>query len=166
MLVTSIFFFSHNVFYPRKRNFNVLSTFDLPSANAFNLGKPNILLSGKGLRIMKLMILKSAKILALLNWILTTMNKWSARLLYRLINCTGDNLGFNVTLIAKVISWQSVTHVFPGFLTPVLIHFFFPKPLTVFLTYFCRGERRKYARKKVCLNRGSNSQSPGHESDK
>ena len=31
-------------------------------------------------------------------------------------------LGFNTTLTAKVISWQSVTHnyVFPGFLTPVL----------------------------------------------
>ena len=33
------------------------------------------------------------------------------------------------------------------------------------LTYFCRGERRKYAGKKSRLNRGSNSQPPGHESD-
>ena len=57
-------------------------------------------------------------------------------------------LGFNATLTAKVISWRSVTHVFPGF-----------------LTCFSRGERRKYARKKSCLNRGSNSQPPGHESD-
>ena len=56
-------------------------------------------------------------------------------------------------------------HVFPGFLTPVLTQRLFPKPLSTFLTCFCRGERRKYAGKKVCLNRGSNSQPPGHESD-
>ena len=56
-------------------------------------------------------------------------------------------------------------HVFPGFLTPVLTQLFFPKPLTTFLTCFCRGERQKYAGKKVRLNRGSNSQPPGHESD-
>ena len=49
-------------------------------------------------------------------------------------------LGFNATLTAKVISWQSVTHVFPGFLTPVLTQLFFPKPPTSFLTCFCRGE--------------------------
>ena len=55
--------------------------------------------------------------------------------------------------------------VFPGFLTPVLTQLFFPKPQTTFLTCFCRGERRKYAGKKVRFNRGSNSQPPGHESD-
>ena len=48
---------------------------------------------------------------------------------------------------------------------PVLTQLFFPKPPTTFLTCFCRGERRKYARKKVRLNRGWNSQPPGHESD-
>ena len=57
------------------------------------------------------------------------------------------------------------THVFPGFLTPVLTQLFFPKPPTTFLTCFCRGERRKYAGKKSRLNRGSNSQPQGHESD-
>ena len=51
-----------------------------------------------------------------------------------------------------------------GFLSSVT-KLFFPKPPTTFLTYFCRGERRKYAGKKVCLNRGSNSKPPGHESD-
>ena len=56
-------------------------------------------------------------------------------------------------------------HVFPGFLTPVLTQLLFPKPPTTFLTCFCRGERQKYARKKSRLNRGSNSQPPGHESD-
>ena len=74
-------------------------------------------------------------------------------------------LGFNATLTAKVISWRSVRHMFPGFLTPVLTQLFFAKPPTTFLTCFCRGERRKYAGKKSRLNRGSNSQPPGHESD-
>ena len=57
------------------------------------------------------------------------------------------------------------TYVFPGFLTPVLTQLFFPRPPTTFLTYLCRGERRKYAGKKSRLNQGSNSQPPGHESD-
>ena len=43
-------------------------------------------------------------------------------------------------------------HVFPGLLTPVLPQLFFPKPPTSFLTCFCRGEGRKYARKKVKNN--------------
>ena len=42
----------------------------------------------------------------------------------------------------------------------------FPKPQTTFLTCFSRGKRQKYAGKKVCLRRVSNSQPPGHESDK
>ena len=56
-------------------------------------------------------------------------------------------------------------HVFPGFLSPVQKQLFFPKSPTTFLTCFCRGERRKYAGKKVRLNGGLNSQPPGHESD-
>ena len=56
-------------------------------------------------------------------------------------------------------------YVFPGFPTAVLTQLFFPKPPTTFLTCFCRGERRKYARKKSRLNQGWNSQPPGHESD-
>ena len=59
----------------------------------------------------------------------------------------------------------SDAYVFPGFLTPALTQLFFPEPPTTFLTCFCRGERRKYARKKSSLFRGSNSQPPGHESD-
>ena len=51
-------------------------------------------------------------------------------------------------------------HVFPGFLTTL-----FPKPPTTFLSCFYRGEWRKYAGKKARLNRGSNSQQPGHEFD-
>ena len=31
-----------------------------------------------------------------------------------------------------LFSWWSVTHMFPGFLTPVLTQLFFPKPLTPF----------------------------------
>ena len=42
---------------------------------------------------------------------------------------------------------------------------FFPKPLTTFLTYFSRVERRKYAREKGCLNWVLNPQPAGHESD-
>ena len=57
------------------------------------------------------------------------------------------------------------THVFPGFFTPVLTQLFFPKPPTTFSTCFCRGEGWKYAGKKSRLNRGSNLQPPGHESD-
>ena len=56
-------------------------------------------------------------------------------------------------------------HVFPGFLTPVLIPLSFPKPPTTFLRCFSRGERRKYAGKKVCLKRVSNSQPLVYESD-
>ena len=56
-------------------------------------------------------------------------------------------------------------YVFPGFLTPVLTQLYFPKPPTTFLTCFCNGERRKYAGKKICLNRGLYSQPPCHESD-
>ena len=67
-------------------------------------------------------------------------------------------LRFNATLTAKVISWRSVTHMFPGFSHT--------STSTTFLsTCFCRGERRKYTGKKSRLNRGSNSQPPGHESD-
>ena len=41
-------------------------------------------------------------------------------------------------LTAKVISWQSMTHIiiFPGFLTPELT-----KPQTTFVTCFSKGER-------------------------
>ena len=58
-------------------------------------------------------------------------------------------------------------YVFPGFLTPVLTQLFIPKPLTTFLTCFCRDERQKYTGKKSCLNLGWNPQLhvPGHESD-
>ena len=75
---------------------------------------------------------------------------WCMRSLVQLVV-----LGFNATLTVKA---YHDAHVFPGFLTPVLTRLFFPNPKTAFLTCFCRGERRKCAGKKVCLNRGSNSQ--------
>ena len=56
-------------------------------------------------------------------------------------------------------------YVFPGFLTQALKQLFFRKPPTTFLACFCRGKMRKYPGKKICLNRGLNSQPPGHESD-
>ena len=58
-----------------------------------------------------------------------------------------------------------MAYVFPGFVTPELTKLLFPKPPTTFLTYFNRREKRKYAGKKFQVNRVSNSQSPGHESD-
>ena len=59
----------------------------------------------------------------------------------------------------------SDAHVFPGFLTLVPTQLFFPKLNRLLYSHASAGERRKYAGKKVCLNRGSKSQSPGHESD-
>ena len=49
MLVTSIFSFSHSVFYLSPYNFNFSVSFILSSANAFNLGWSKILLFGKQL---------------------------------------------------------------------------------------------------------------------
>ena len=46
MLVTSIFSFSHNVFYHSPTKFQFSVTFNLSSANAFNLDKAKILSSG------------------------------------------------------------------------------------------------------------------------
>ena len=48
--VTSIFSFSHSVFYDiLKTNFNILVTFMLSSANALNLDQSKILSFGKGI---------------------------------------------------------------------------------------------------------------------
>ena len=57
------------------------------------------------------------------------------------------------------------THVFSGFLTPVQTLLSFKSYQVLFSHAFSRGERQKYAGKKVCLNGVSNSQPPGHESD-
>ena len=51
MLVTSIFSFSHNVFYPSQDKFQFLSLFFLSSANAFNLDLTKILSFRKELNI-------------------------------------------------------------------------------------------------------------------
>ena len=56
-------------------------------------------------------------------------------------------------------------HVLPGFLTPVLTQRSFQSHRLLFLHASAESERRIYAGKKVGLNRGSNSQPPGHESD-
>ena len=53
-------------------------------------------------------------------------------------------------------------HVFPGFFTPVLTLISFQVHRLLFSHAF---NRRKYGGKKVCLNRVSNSQPPGHEFD-
>ena len=56
-------------------------------------------------------------------------------------------------------------HVFPGFFKPVLTLLSFQSHRLLFSHAFSRGERQKYLEKKVRLNRISNSQPPGHESD-
>ena len=43
------------------------------------------------------------------------------------------------------------SHVFPGFLTPVLTKLVSPKSLTTFLTCFCWGKRQKYKRVQKCM---------------
>ena len=53
-------------------------------------------------------------------------------------------------------------HVFPGFLTPVLTQLSFQSHRLLFSH---ASAEVRYAGKKVCLNRVSNSQPPGHESD-
>ena len=56
-------------------------------------------------------------------------------------------------------------HVFPGFLTPVLIQLFFPRPPDYFSHMPLQRGEAKITGKKVRLDRGSNSQLQGHESD-
>ena len=64
-------------------------------------------------------------------------------------------LGFNATLTVKVISWRSVTHMCFLAFSHHYEYRFLSKAT----------ERRKNARTKVRLNRVSNSQPPGLESD-
>ena len=56
-------------------------------------------------------------------------------------------------------------HMFPDFLTPVLTQLSFQSHRLLFLTCFSRGDSRKYAGKKVRLNRVSNLQPPGDNSE-
>ena len=74
-------------------------------------------------------------------------------------------LRFNATITPKFISWRSVTHMCSWLSHTSTNTNFFPKPPTTFLTCFSRVVRQKYAVKKFRLNRVSNSQPPGHESD-
>ena len=69
----------------------------------------------------------------------------------RLVGC----IGFNTTLTAKVISWHGDAHCVSWlFDTSILLtQLFFPKPPTTFLICFCRGEKRKYAVRKVASTR-------------
>ena len=56
-------------------------------------------------------------------------------------------------------------HVFPGFLTPILTQISFQSHRLLFSHALAEVRRRKYAAKKFRLNRVSNSQPLGHESD-
>ena len=101
-----------------------------------------------------------------LTWVHTTCKSFRSPLHREWLICSFKSwlvaVGFNSS--GHIIAVDGA-QVFPGFFTPVLTQLFFPKPPTTFLTWFCRGERRKYVGKKVCLNRGLNSQPPDHESD-
>ena len=57
------------------------------------------------------------------------------------------------------------THVFPGFLTPVLLQISFQSHQLLFSHALAEVRGEKYARKKFRLNRVSNSQLPVHESN-
>ena len=56
-------------------------------------------------------------------------------------------------------------HVFPDLRIPILTQLFFPKPPSTLLTCLSRRRRRKYAEETDRLNRVSNSQQRGHESE-
>ena len=51
MLRTNIFSISLHVYYPIRKNCNILATLKLPSANAFNLDKAKILSASIGLTL-------------------------------------------------------------------------------------------------------------------
>ena len=53
---TSIFSFSHNVFYPIRERNHHFSNINLSSANAFNMDLSENLLGGKRLHILKFLI--------------------------------------------------------------------------------------------------------------
>ena len=55
--------------------------------------------------------------------------------------------------------------MFHGFLTPVLTQFSYQSHRLLFSHASAKARGEKYAGKKSRLNRGSNSQPPGHESD-
>ena len=58
MLLTSIFFFSHNIFYPMNDNFNVLTKIYFVVCKCFfNLDKPKMLSSGKRLNFLLIKII-------------------------------------------------------------------------------------------------------------
>ena len=68
---------------------------------------------------------------------------FESHLFYRL-QMLSIRTGLKFCRLAVGDSWLSHTSSYTTF---------FPKPLTTFITFYSRGERRKYAGKKVCLNR-------------
>ena len=75
-------------------------------------------------------------------------------------------LGLNATLTAKVISWRSVKHMcFLPFSHQYYHNYSFQSHRLLFSHASAELRGEKIAGKKSRLNWGSNSQSPGHESD-
>ena len=62
--------------------------------------------------------------------------------------------GFNATLTAKVMSWRSVIHVFPGFLTPVLTQISFQSHQLLF-SYASAEERGENTPERKILSTGN-----------
>ena len=77
MLVTSIFSFSRNVFYPSQKEFLCLSHIYLSSAKASNLDKSKILLFGKG-NLDSLVHLKNRASIDLYPYDVTFVNKYQS----------------------------------------------------------------------------------------
>ena len=74
-------------------------------------------------------------------------------------------LGFNATLTTKVISWRSVTHVcFLAFSHQCYHKFSFQSHKLLF-SHASAKVRGENTPERSRLNRGSNSQPPGHESN-
>ena len=75
-------------------------------------------------------------------------------------------LRFTATLTAKVIMAVSEAHVCVSWLSDTSTSTIFLSKATDYFSHmFLQSWEAKYAGKKVRLNRGSNSQPPGHRSD-
>ena len=141
MLVASIFSFSHMVFYPSNTWINFCAIFKLTFATAFNLKNFVVWYCVQG-SMLYLTTKFSTSVYSRKVESIVAVTKLSWLVV----------LGLNATLTAKVISWQSVTHVFSDFLTPVLTQLFFAKPPTTFLTCFCRSNSNHQVRSPTLTN--------------
>ena len=108
MLVTSIFSFSQSVIYLFRREIIISETFNLSSANAFNLVTSKSLSFGKGLKD-KILVLYTLKVFADdLNF---TRNARFSFTLRRNIVGKGENIVHQHFLFPAPPAWLSGEHV-------------------------------------------------------